>query len=260
MEILYVVPIWAVYLGTVVLMLIAAEIGFRIGLWRKQRDPSAKISSMRGALVGGLLGLVAFLMAFSIGIVINQHNDRRQMVVTEANAAGTAWLRAGFLDEPAVTDARTLLREYVGVRLAIAENPGQLDDGATRSEEIQGKLWAIAEETVRQGNDSESVALFIESINDVIDVHLLRVTAGTRRLPGILIAVLYGAITLSFLLVGITSSADGKRDFTAILLFALAFVAALIVIVDLNRPQQGMLTVSQAVMEDLLDQMEAAEQ
>ena len=75
------------------------------------------------------------------------------------------------------------------------------------------------------------------------------------RLPRTLGIVMFTATALSFLLVGIASSADGKRDFFAILLFALAFVAVLIIIVDLDRPQQGLLTVSQTAMEDLLRSM-----
>jgi hypothetical protein len=68
---------------------------------------------MTAAVVGGMLGLMAFLLAFSIGIVIGQHNGRKAMVVTEANAVGTAYLRAGFLGEPDRTSSRDLLREYV---------------------------------------------------------------------------------------------------------------------------------------------------
>jgi hypothetical protein len=99
------------------------------------------------------------------------------------------------------------------------------------------------------------MALFVESINEVIDVHSLRLAAVDLRLPRLLGVVLYAATVLSFLLVGVASSSDGKRDPFTILLFALAFVAVLIIIVDLDRPQQGLLTVSQTALTDLLRQM-----
>ena len=249
-------PIWAVFLGTVVVVLIAAEIGFRIGLWLQRRDPDSGKTAMTGAVVGGMLGLMAFLMAFSIGIVIGQHNGRREMVVTEANAVGTAYLRAGFLDEPDLTSSRDLLQEYVEVRLAAAADPeALLESSIIRSEEIHGQLWSIVEDNVRQGKESDIMAIFVESINEVIDVHSLRLAAATLRLPRLLGIVLYAATVLSFLLVGVASSSDGKRDPFAILLFALAFVAVLIIIVDLDRPQQGLLTVSQQALSDLLRQM-----
>jgi hypothetical protein len=221
-------PLWAVYVGTVVLVLVAAEIGFRIGIWLQRRDPASGEIRMTGTMVGGMLGLMAFLMAFSIGIVINQHGGRKEMVVTEANAVGTAYLRAGFLSEPDLTSARNLLREYVEVRLAAAADPTQLESVILRSEEIQGELWSIVEANVRQGNESDVMVSFVESINEVIDVHSLRLAAVNLRLPRLLGIVLYAAIMLSFLLVGVASSSDGKRD---------------------------TFTVSQATMSDLLRQM-----
>jgi hypothetical protein len=255
MHILDMFPLWAVYLGTVVIVLVAAEIGFRLGMWLQRRDPASGKVTLTGAVVGGMLGLMAFLLAFSIGIVINQHNGRKAMVVTEANAVGTAYLRAGFLGEPDRTSTRELLREYVEVRLVIESDPTRLDSAISRSEEIHGQLWAIVEDNVWGGNESAIMALFADSINEVIDVHSLRLAAGELRLPRLLGAVLYAAIIVSFLLVGVASSSDGKRDLLAILLFALAFVAVFIIVVDLDRPQEGLLNVSQTALSDLLRQM-----
>jgi hypothetical protein len=241
----------------VVAVLIAAEIGFRLGLWLQRRDPEAK-SPVSGTVVGGMLGLMAFLLAFSIGIVINQHNGRKAMIVTEANAVGTAYLRAGFLDDPDRTSTRDLLREYVEVRLAAAADPARLIEATTaRSEEIHAELWSIVEDNVRQGRESDIMSLFVSSINDVIDVHSLRLAAIDLRLPRLLGIVTYAATLLSFLLVGVANSADKKRDFLAILLFALAYVAVLILLVDLDRPQQGLIRVSQTALSDLLRQMGA---
>jgi len=248
-------PIWVVYLGTVVAVLLAAEIGFRIGLWLQRRDPDSGKAPITGTVLGGMLGLMAFLLAFSIGIVINQHNDRKAMVVTEANAVGTAYLRAGFLGEPDRTSVRDLLRDYVEVRLAAAVDATLFESAVTRSEEIHNQLWSIVEDNVRQGRESDIMALFAESINEVIDVHSLRLAAVDLRLPRLLGVVTYAATLLSFLLVGVANSADRKRDFFAILLFALAFVAVLMLLVDLDRPQQGLITVSQTALSDLLRQM-----
>jgi len=248
-------PLWVVYLVTVAVVLIAAEIGFRVGMWLQRRDPESGKTPLTGAVVGGMLGLMAFLLAFCIGIVINQHNGRKAMVIAEANAIGTAYLRAGFLGEPDRASTRDLLREYVDLRLAVAKDLGLFDSGLKRSEEIHSELWSIVEDNVSQGQESATMALFVDAINEVIDVHSLRVAAFDLRLLEQLWLVLYAATMLSFLLVGVASSADGKRDLLAILLFALAFVAVLMIIVDLDRPQQGILTVSQTALSDLLRQM-----
>jgi len=255
MFILDILPMWAVFLVTLALVLIAAEIGYRTGIWLQRRDASTGKTPITGAMVGGLLGLMAFLLAFSIGIVINQHNSRREMVVTEANAVGTAYLRVGFLDDPDRTTARDLLREYVEIRLAAADDPTMFETMVARSEEIHGVLWSIMEDNVRLGDDSDILALVVESINEVIDVHALRLEVAQLRLPRLLGIVLYAAVILSFLLVGVANSADGKRDPIAIFLFALAFSVVLMVLIDLDRPQEGLLNVSQTAMSDLLRTM-----
>jgi hypothetical protein len=203
-----------------------------------------------------MLGLLAFVLAFSVGSVIGQHNGRKAMVVTEANAVGTAYLRAGFLDEPDRNLSRDLLREYVEVRLAAVTDVTLLESTMRRSEEIHAQLWSIVEDNVRQGQESAIMALYVDSINEVIDVHSLRLTTANLRLPRRLGIMLYVAIVLSFLLLGGTSGRDGKRiPLLDLLLFALAFVAIFVTIVTLDRPQQGFVTVSQTALSDLLQQM-----
>jgi hypothetical protein len=251
-------PIFWVYIGTVVLVMIAAEVGFQVGRWLQHRDPDSGKVFLTGPVVGGMLGLMAFLLGFCISIVISQHNGRKSMVVTEANAIGTAYLRAGFLNEVDRDTSRGLLQEYVEVRLGAATDPTAFDSARSRSEAIHNELWAIIESNVWDGQDSEMIALYVESINDVIDVHTLRLAAIDLRLPRQLGIMLYAATLVSFLLVGVSSSENGKRNVVPIFLFAVAFVTVFIIIVDLDRAQEGLLTVSQTAMSDLLAQMTAS--
>ena len=155
MIILDLFPIWAVYVGLVLVSLITAELGFRVGIWLQNRSDNAGKTQMTGAVVGGMLGLTAFVMAFTIGIVTDQQGERKAIVVVEANAIGTAWLRAGFLDEESLSTARALLQEYTEIRIAAANDTTLFEEVVTRSEEIHNELWVIAEENVRQGDESD---------------------------------------------------------------------------------------------------------
>jgi len=260
MEILDMSPIWLFFIGMVVVSLAAAEIGFRIGIHLQDRNSNSGDTRMTGTVVGGMLGLVGFLMAFSIGIAIGHHGERKDMVVTEANAIGVAWLRAGFLDEPDAVALRNILRDYAQLRLDAANQLMELPIVLQRSENAHKEMWAIVERNVRQGNDSDTMASLVESVNQVISVHSLRVTAAVKRLPTILGVVLILSTIISFSLVGVASSADRKRDTVAILLFALVFAAVLMIMVDLDRPMDGMLTVSQTAITDLLRQITPAGQ
>lgn len=256
MEIVEELPLWAVYLGTVIIAFLATETGYRIALWLRRRNPTFGQSDASGTVVGGMLALLAFLLAISVATVIEQHNGRRALVVTEANAIGTAYLRAGFLSEPDRTTSRDLMRDYVEVRLAPTADMSQLESTLERSEEIQGQLWTIIEEQIQAGEKSDIMAVYVESINELIDVHTLRITAFERRLPRRLGIMLYSAIILSFLLMGVAASRDEKPlPRVATLLYALALTAIFIVVVDLDRPQGGLVTVSQQALADLLRRM-----
>ena len=250
-------PIWLIYFGGVALLILTAEIGYRTGIWLRARNPDMGKNRVTNSLVGGLMALMAFVMALTIGTVVNQHSGRRAMVVTEANAIRTAFLQAVVLEEPDRISTRELLQEYAEVRLVGAENPEQLENAITRSEEIHSQLWPIVEENVLQGKESDTMALLVEAINEVINVHILRVTAHERRLPSRYGTMLMMATFMSFLLIGIASSADKRRAYTPIFLYALAFMAVFLIVVDLDRPLEGSVTVSQQAMKDLLRWMKA---
>lgn len=250
-------PIWAIYLLTVGLALLVAELGFRVGVRVRRRDPAALKGSMISAVVGSLLGLLAFLLAVSIGISLDQFNTRRQLVVTEANAIGTSYLRAGFLDEPDETTARELLAEYVDWRLS-ALQPEKLDEAIRRSEAIHNELWTMIEQRASELPDSVMLGLYVNAVNEVIDVHSLRVVAQySLRIPPLAWLVFWGTTVLSFFLVGIASSADGQRNIIGILLFALALAAVLSLLVDLDRVQEGLINVGQKALLDLQRQLAA---
>jgi hypothetical protein len=130
-----VLPIWAVYLLVVLLGLLVVEAGFRLGRNWKQRKGQEKPENV-GAMVGATLALLAFLLVFMIGIASNRFDNRRQLVIKEANAIGTTYLRAGYLEEPDRTEIRNLLREYVDIRLVAATDPTALPQVISRSEAI----------------------------------------------------------------------------------------------------------------------------
>jgi hypothetical protein len=244
-------PVWAIYVLTAGLVLLTAEIGFRLGVRLRRRDPRFLQGSMPIAEVAGLLGLLGFLLAFSIGIAVNHFDTRRGLVVADANAIETSYLRTSFLGEPARTHARELLREYVDLRLA-AVDPAKLEEARDRSEEIHDQLWSIVEGHVGQNPDGGTAKLFVDAVNHMFDTYGQRLAAVSNlRLRPLMWQVLYGTAALTFFLVGLVSSVDGKRNAVVWILLALVLAAILVLIADLDRSQEGLLTVSQQALWDL---------
>ena len=107
-----VIPMWALYILTVVAMLGSMEAGYRLNRTLHRKAPDKSDEGL-GGTVGASLGLLAFLLAFVVDFGSNINTERRHLVVDEANAIGTTYLRAGFLDEPYQTEAMIDLRNQL---------------------------------------------------------------------------------------------------------------------------------------------------
>lgn len=246
-------PLWGIYALLVLVFLLVSEIGFRVGTAWIRRWPSDSEGS--GVLVGATLGFMAFTLAFLIGIAVNRFDDRRRLVVDDANAIGTTYLRAGFLSDEGGEQARELLREYIDDRVE-AIQAGSIDGILARASQIHADLWAIAESEASASPQSLPVALFVESLNNLIDTHERRAVVVTEsRIPAtVLFAILIVAF-LSMFLLGVHNSLRGRRNLLPLLALALALSVVIILIVDLDRPAEGLLRVSQRAMLDLQAQV-----
>jgi hypothetical protein len=176
------------YILTVLSMLATMEVGYRLTRARQRKAP-AKGDAGVGSIVGASLALLAFLLAFVVSFGATIFNERRQLVMDEANAIGTTYLRAGYLNEPYKTEARDLLREYSGLRLSALDS-AQLATAVTRSEQIHNELWTSAE-TIAREEPWVTTGLYLASLNEVIDLHSNRVSVGLgiRIAPTVLLGL-----------------------------------------------------------------------
>lgn len=246
---------WAFFgVGTIAAML-AVELGYRVGSWRRARAAEEKEAPV-GAMVASILGLVALMLAFTFNLVASRFEARREAILDEANAIGTTWLRARLLPEPERSEIDRLLHEYVDVRLrTVAE--GTYTEGITRSEAIHEELWSRAVAAAGKSSGSITVGLFLQSLNEVIDLHGRRMHVGVRgRLPMAIWEILFTLALVGMVSTGYQAGLSGTRRSPAQLLLALAFAGVLAMIVDLDRPHEGMFQVSQQALRDLQKTMQ----
>ena len=246
-------PIAAIYVLSVVLMLTFGEVGYQFGVRARTRQDKEAPTSL-GPMVGGLLGMLAFVLAFTFSMAASQYDLRKKNVLDEANAIGTAYLRADLLDKQYGIEVRRLLREYVDVRLQGVSRRG-LDVALARSGEIHKLLWSQVSQAAK-ARPSTNTALMIQSVNDVIDMHEKRVTGGLyNRIPGSVWIALAIITALTMITMGMHVGSTGKRRFAAVISLSLAFAMLVTLVVDLNRPQSGLITVGQQSMIDLQKSM-----
>lgn len=241
------IPLWALCVVLLVANLVLDECGFRLGRLRASRTRKEN-DTIVGAIVTTELGLLAFLLAFTFGVVTSRFDERRRVLVDEANAISTTYLRAALLPEAQGAAARRLLRDYVDVRLQVAGGTA-VDEALRRSENIHQELWTQAVIAAQHDPQSIPTSLFVQSLNDMIDEHSLRVmTAVRNRMPLAVWVVLFGVGLLSFFTMGYQAGLTRGSRTPVTIVVAATFVAVIWLVADLDRPHEGFLRVNQEPM------------
>lgn len=236
---------WLLPLVLVVVLGLAIELP---AIWGKGLASKLPISdSIWNVIQGGVLTLVAFMLGISFAQSQDRFDSRRQLVVTEANAIGTTWLRADQLPEGEKKAFRALLTDYTKTRLQLYRGtltPDQLDQGLAKSDADQGRLWATASGMLREQPQNIGRSLLMSSLNDTIDVSAEQRQALTHHVPVAidtltLLLVILGAILigLGFARAGATLSILGGA-------YIIASVMVITMMVDLDRPQKGFVRVN----------------
>ena len=248
-------PLWGLLLAAALLLGLALEIGYRSGRWRHVQTPDEKEQPV-GAMVASILGLLALVLAFTFSLAASRFDDRRKTVLAEANAIGTTYLRSRLLPEPQRAEIARLLREYVDVRIEAIEE-GKLEGALGRSEQLHELLWRQTGGLAEKDSASIITGVFIQALNDMIDLHAERVQVGMRsRIPLVIWAGLFGLAMLSMAAVGYQSGISATSRSPAMPGLVLAFAIVLAIIADLDRPREGLLQVSQQAMIDVQKSMQ----
>lgn len=248
------IPLWGIFFGVLAASILALEIGYRFGAWRRTKAAGEKEGPVSG-MVASILGLLAIMLAFTFGFTATRFDARREAVLQESNAIGTLYLRAQLLPDPQRSEIRQILREYVDLRVQ-AVHGGSVDVAVARSTELQNRMWEIATGVAEKNSGSIMIGLFIQALNDVIDLQARRVTAALRsRVPVTIWIALFGLSTISMLSMGYQSGLSVTLRSPAMLLVTLATAAVLYLIVDLDRGHSHFLRVSQQAMLDLQSSM-----
>jgi hypothetical protein len=122
--------------------------------------------------------------------------------------------------------------------------------------EIQGALWTDAEALARATPDSVVLGLYIESLNQMIDLHETRVTAILyARVPETVVLLLFAGAVLTLGMVGYNAGLTRRRSLLSAFVLVVVLGAVITLVVDLDRPREGFLQVSQQPLLDLQAQI-----
>ncbi|ESU21048.1 hypothetical protein FEDK69T_27260 [Flavobacterium enshiense DK69] len=252
------VPIWLFFLLTCLLVVLCIEGGYRIGAKVHKKSLEEKESPVSG-ISGSILGLLAFILVFTFNIVSERYDTKRAIVREEAASIRDVWLRSEFLEEPNRGKSQKLIKEYLNIRVnlpqiheSFQEKTIRIEKAISQSLKIHNQLFDIAVSNGKKDLNSDIGALYVESVNEMINMHHKRVAISWQaRIPNLFWLVLYILIVLSMFSVGYQMAIAGSTRSWSTLILAISFSLVITLIAVLDRPQNNFIRVSQQPMVDL---------
>jgi hypothetical protein len=241
--------IFGIVLGTTLLGVVAG---------RRLRAHADTLREPFGVLQAALLGLVALILAFGLTLAVGRYDARRAAVVDTANAIGTTYLRAQTLREPVRTRSLVQLGRYTDATIRLSEAvPGSAAarDAIADEDRLQRSLWRLAGEALADSPTDSAPRLYVETLNEMIDMQTVQVSALNNRVPNAVLAieVVGASVALGLLALYLAILARGVIS----VVLAAAFVSVLLLITfDLDRPVRGLVRVPDTPLVNLRASME----
>jgi hypothetical protein len=229
-------PVW-VHGLIIFLFLVGA---YAIGSIVQLRLAREGCTDAESALVGASMALLAFLIGFTFSMALNRYDQRRDLVLAEANAIGTTYLRAQLLPEPERSEMLAIVVRYTDTRLAIfrvGENLAELRQLQAASQAELARLWDVTMRGTKRIEPAPLATSLVQTVNETIDLAESRRTTYIVRLPRVVVlsVVLFAVITAA--VAGFARG--GRRHFGISLLVYVMLSMAITIIIDLDRPAAG---------------------
>lgn len=227
-------------IALVVVMLIARAIGYRLGRARGERPDEGV-----GVLIGGLLGLMSFVLAFNLSTSTTRLEDRRSAGLEEATAIGTAWLQARAVSEAQGQSIAVKLESYLAARRTFAA--AESDTPESRNAEaataqLQASIWSEMSALLAARPDPQTVSL-ANALTHSFDMSTAQTFALESGLPPRLVWLLLISSILAIGGLGFYLGLIGKPHLALSLLLALLWSGVMTLIIDLGMPRVGTINV-----------------
>jgi hypothetical protein len=243
-----------VYFG---LMLIASEVGFHLGR-RSGIQATKDTKSQHLTVEAGILGVLGLLLGFTMSMALTRFEVRKHLVLEEAQAIGAAYLFTQLLPLDEGKEIADLLRAYTDVRIRRTDELDvyeQIRAARQESGRLQEAFWRCAIAYGQKEPNVVRAGLLLQSLKKVIQLDAARWMAFQDHVPAMVIYAIAIVGLLSVMTVGYTFGLSGLRQPFSMCMLSLAITLVLAIIVDVDRPREGLIRVSQQPLIDLQKQL-----
>jgi hypothetical protein len=231
-----------VALGLIVGVVTAHEVGYWLG--SRFRSIDEPFDRQVGLVRASTAALVAFLIGFAFSGAASRFIDRQDIIVKEANALGTAYLRADTIAQPLRGELKAALKEYTAdrIRLLGGEKRDQIELLLAKVGGLHERMWKSAIEGTR--DNAPLMAVVLPPINEVIDLHSTHLALARRHMPLPIVVVLLGSAAIGVGLLGFGNGRVGRRFSLLDSVYGVVLAVALWMTIDLDYPGIGIVRVN----------------
>jgi len=255
----YVLPFWVVGVIFIIVLLGALESGYRVGLMRRDTWKDAETGG-GGVVQTSLFAVLGLVLAFTYAAGVSRLDARKQAITVEANALGTAFLRADVVAEPGRSELKKTLYEYArtrsippGTAVTKEERKALID----RTMERQAHLWPATRQVIAQENPTPIEVSVIAAMNGLFDAHTVRLAAVLDQLPNTVMWLLLLVASAALTVAGYNAGLQGRMSRWRMSAFTIVLTALALVILDFDRPNDGTVIVPQHSINAAIADMEA---
>lgn len=239
--------------GLFFVMLVCLEAGYRTGVPRPGDDSAHEGLGTIEAAIFALLGL---LLGFAFAGAMSRLDARRALIVQEANAIGTAFLRLDLMPAADQPELRRLFRDYLATRLRAYDNTG--DRAATerllsQATDLQQQIWKRVVTASQVAPTTVIAVSVVPAINEMIDVTTSRRVALRTRLPTLILVLLLVVAALSAFMAGYAQAKRRRRSLLHMVVYSAVVATTIYTVLDLDNPRVGLIRLdsSEQILRDL---------
>lgn len=241
----YSVPIMLVLAAGMYLLL---EFGSWIGREHLKRGET-KLKETFGVVDGPIFALFGLLVAFTFSSALTRFEGRRALIVEEANAIGTAYLRLDLLEQADRDRLQVCFKKYVDSRIRIYElipDMRAVLEECERNQALQAQIWKGAVAGVGKSPNVLAGMQLIPALNEMIDITTTRSSAMQFHTPMIIFGMLMALSLITSLLVGYQFAGLKKKNRLHPILFIMTISITCYVILDMEYPRLGFIRMDSA--------------
>lgn len=240
-----------VFIAVCIGLFTSSIVGYRLA-WSMRINENSDYHEHITGLREGLFVLLGLLLGFTVAIVLPRFDERRQLVIDEANAIGTTMLRAEILPEPQRSRTLELLREYVVMRQEFARETlldrAALNRQTQGSKALQRQLWQQIV-AVTQESQTAVIATYLQAVNNMIDVAEKRLAAFENRVPQTVWLIIFIVALFQSFATGFSLK---RRFWFSLVMTPMVIAIVMALLADLDSPRTGPIRIEQNSMERLV--------